>query len=438
MSYAANQPSLWHHQFPWPGRHDHKYRRGHVLIKGGAGMTGAARLAAQAAARVGAGAVTVAAPTSVWPIYESALTSVMVAPCDDIDSWQAKLASARYQAVIIGPGAGLGESTRRAVLQVLAQGHLAVIDADGLTAFEDQPQQLFDALHEACVLTPHEGEFNRLFKFDPALGRAEKAREAARLSGAHIVLKGADTIIAHPDGTIVINHNAPADLATAGSGDVLSGLIGGLLAQGMAAHGAACAAVWLHAGAARVLGRGLLAEDLPATIPTLLQDLAVLPRHLAASPKHHQQEEARLMDLALSYARQAYAMGEVPVGALVVDQWGNIIGTGFNQTITSQDPCAHAEMMALRQAAAHRKNYRLNDCRLIVTLEPCAMCIGAALHARVNRVVYGAMDAKTGACHSVIQIPENSQLNHQTSILGGVRAEASKALLQQFFSERRS
>src|SRR5699024_8259518 len=154
---------------------------------------------------------------SVWPIYESALTSVMVMPCDGIDSWQEKLASARYQAVIIGPGAGRGECTRRAVLQVLAQGHWAVIDADGLTAFEEQPQRLFDALHDACVLTPHEGEFSRLFKLEPGLGRAEKARAAARLTGAHIVLKGADTIIANPNGDVVINNHAPADLSTAGS-----------------------------------------------------------------------------------------------------------------------------------------------------------------------------------------------------------------------------
>lgn len=437
MSYVANQPGLWHAQLPWPQRNDHKYRRGHVLVKAGVQMTGAARLAAQAAARVGAGAVTVAAPSAVWPIYETVLTSVMVAPCDTVDSWQDKLDSARYQAVVIGPGAGPGAATRDAVLQALSRGLPAVIDADGLTAFEDQPHTLFDALHEACVLTPHAGEFRRLFGLDPRRGRVESAREAARLTGAQVVLKGADTIIAHPDGSIVINHHAPADLATAGSGDVLSGLIAGLLAQGMATHAAACAAVWIHASAARQLGRGLLAEDLPTMIPTIWRELDAMPRHFTTTPHDNVAADERLMALALTYAQQAYAMNEVPVGALVVDAWGNILGVGFNQTVQSQDPTAHAEIMALRHASSNRKNYRLEDCTLVVTLEPCVMCVGAALQARLKRVVYGASDPKTGACHSVIQIPANQQLNHQTQLNGGVLAQRCQALLQAFFAERR-
>src|SRR5699024_9278646 len=152
----------------------------------------------------------------------------------------------------------------------------------------------FDALHDACVLTPHEGEFSRLFKLEPGLGRAEKARVAARLTGAHIVLKGADTIIAHPNCDVAINHHAPADLATAGSGDVLSGLIGGLLAQGMAAQPAACAAGTLHAIAAKILTRGLFAQDLPSAIPAVLQELAEMPRHITSLPEIRQREDEQL------------------------------------------------------------------------------------------------------------------------------------------------
>lgn len=268
----ANHPDLWQHDFPWPRCTDHKYRRGHVLVVGGAVLLGASRLACLAAARIGAGLVTLAVPAPAWAIQAGVLTSVMVeALPDDGDLTQA-LADARRNVLLIGPGLGRSPLARRQVLATLATRRPCVLDADALSAFADAPQDLFAALHPACLLTPHEGEFAHLF--DCQGDKLLRARAAARRSGAVIVLKGADTVIAAPDGRLLINDNAPPTLATAGSGDVLAGCIAGLLAGGMPPMQAASAAVWLHGLAADRLGWGLLAEDLPGALPGALQNLA--------------------------------------------------------------------------------------------------------------------------------------------------------------------
>ena len=146
--------------------------------------------------------------------------------------------------------------------------------------------------------------------------------------------------------------------------------------------------------------------------------------------------DEQFMREALALARQAATTGEVPVGAVVVKH-GEIIGRGYNQPISGQDPTAHAEIVALRAAATQSGNYRLTDCELFVTLEPCAMCAGAIMHARLARVVYGAPDPKTGACGSVVNLFAESRLNHQTAVVGGVLAAESSGLLQAFFSGRR-
>jgi tRNA(adenine34) deaminase len=143
------------------------------------------------------------------------------------------------------------------------------------------------------------------------------------------------------------------------------------------------------------------------------------------------------MGLALELAAQAAELGEVPVGAVVVSPEGQVIGKGFNAPISRHDPTAHAEVLALRQAAQALGNYRLNHCRLYVTLEPCAMCTGAVFHARIDEVIYGAADPKTGVAESVMNLYGNTQLNHHASIRGGVRAQESAALLQDFFAQRR-
>jgi NAD(P)H-hydrate epimerase len=268
----ANHPDLWCDRFPWPQAGDHKYRRGHVLVVGGGRLLGASRLACLAAARSGAGVVTLAVPADVWSIQAGALTSVMVEALPPDGGLAAALADERRNALLIGPGLGRSEAARAQVLAVLATGRPCVLDADALSLFADDPQILFAALHAACVLTPHEGEFSRLFT--DAGDKLQRAAAAARRSAAIIVLKGADTVVASPQGRLVINDNAPPSLATAGAGDVLAGIIAGLLAGGMPVFEAACAGVWLHGLAADRLGWGLLAEDLPAALPGALEALA--------------------------------------------------------------------------------------------------------------------------------------------------------------------
>lgn len=266
-----NHPDLWCSVYPWPQAGSHKYRRGHALVVSGDTMLGAPRLASLAAARVGAGLVTLAAPPAVWPIQATALTSVMVHALPEGGELDEVLADTRRNALLIGPGIGVSERTRTQVLALLATRRAAVLDADALSAFESAPHRLLDVVHAQCVLTPHEGEFARLFTCSGS--KLERAREAARLTGAVLVLKGADTVIAHPDGRAVINSNAPPELATGGSGDVLAGLILGLLAQGLEPFDAACAAVYLHGLAAQQVGPGLIAEDLPGVVPAALRTL---------------------------------------------------------------------------------------------------------------------------------------------------------------------
>ncbi len=271
---VENAPDWWLGAFPRPSLETHKYARGHALVAGGAVMTGAARLAARAAARLGAGLVTVAAPQAVFPIYAAALTGVIVHPVADLEAFQGFLADKRRNAALIGPGAGVGEETRAKTLAILGAGKRAVLDADALTSFAEDPDTLFSAIRSPCVMTPHAGEFSRLF--DTAGDKPERARRAARQSGAVVLLKGADTVIAAPDGRVAINANAPPQLATAGSGDVLGGIVLGLLAQGMEPFAAASAAAWVHGAAASRFGVGLVAEDLLDAVVPVLQDLLAL------------------------------------------------------------------------------------------------------------------------------------------------------------------
>jgi ADP-dependent NAD(P)H-hydrate dehydratase / NAD(P)H-hydrate epimerase len=270
-STFENDPSLWRAALPTLLHGGNKYTRGHALINGGYPMTGAARLSARAAARMGAGLTTIAVPPIAFPIYAAALTSIMVHPLDGPQDLLRLLDDRRFTAFLIGPGAGVGTETRERVLAILKTGRPTVLDADAITAFANEPLTLDKAIAGPCVLTPHDGEFRRLF--DPSGDKLTRVRKAARRCGAVVILKGSDTVIAAPDGRAVINNNAPPTLATAGSGDVLSGFVLGLLAQGMEPFLAACAAVWLHGAAATEFGPGLMADDLPESLPNVLRRL---------------------------------------------------------------------------------------------------------------------------------------------------------------------
>ena len=266
-----NGPDLWLGGYPWPQPESYKYKRGEVLILGGEVITGASRMTAEAAARAGAGMVTLAAPAKVWSIYATSLINAIVRSFDGLRDFEALLADKRRNVIAIGPGAGVGSSTRQFVLAALATRRAAVLDADALTSFAEAPQELFQAIAGPCVLTPHAGEFMRLFHFEG--DKLQRTRSAARQSNAVVVFKGPDTVIAAPDGRAIINSNAPAQLATGGSGDVLTGFVAALVAQGMPPFEAAAAAVWLHGAAATEYGLGLVAEDLPDVLPRVLQKL---------------------------------------------------------------------------------------------------------------------------------------------------------------------
>ncbi|WP_280141535.1 MULTISPECIES: NAD(P)H-hydrate dehydratase [unclassified Beijerinckia] len=275
-----NLPALWRAALPSLQVAGHKYSRGHALAFSGAvHRTGAARLSVRAALRAGAGLVTLLSPRAALAVNAAHLTAVMLTPCDNARELREILADPRINAVVLGPAMGVTPLTRDLVLAALTSGgsRAVVLDADALTVFAEAPHVLFEAIaaHDGpVVLTPHEGEFARLFS--GAGSKLERARQAARQSHAIVLLKGADTVVAHPDGRAAIACDLPPTLATAGSGDVLAGLICGLLAQAMPPFEAACAAVWLHGAAARVAGEGLIAEDLPEAMPVVWKELAEL------------------------------------------------------------------------------------------------------------------------------------------------------------------
>ncbi len=267
----SNSPDNWRSVYPWPRSNSHKYTRGHVIVRGGRWMTGAAQLAALATRRIGAGLVTISAPSAAADIYRSAMPGNLISDADTVADFSALLSDSRINVILIGPGMGVSSETRDLVLAALNTVKLVVLDADALTCFEDEPDKLLSQLNENHILTPHEGEFLRLFGIEG--NKVSRAKEAAKRTGSTIVLKGADTVIAAPNGSTTINTTGTPFMATAGSGDVLAGIIAGLMAQGMTPSSAGCAAAWVHGRAGELFGPGLIAEDVIDMLPTVLNGL---------------------------------------------------------------------------------------------------------------------------------------------------------------------
>lgn len=280
-----NGPALWGEAFPRPAVDAHKYSRGHVgVFSGGLSATGAARLSAMASARIGAGAVTMLSPGNAIAANAAHLTSIILRKTDSMEDVQEFLEQRKPAALVFGPGLGPHPKVGRFAIDLIAGAKDApktiVLDADAITSLAQQPDDFFAAAGRegapALVITPHTGEFGRLFPdiaADGKLSKLAKARAAAKRANATLVFKGPDTVIAAPTGYAAINGNGTPLLATAGSGDVLSGMIAGLAAQGMPPFEAACAAVWMHAEAARRFGPGLIAEDLPLALLPVLREL---------------------------------------------------------------------------------------------------------------------------------------------------------------------
>lgn len=270
-----NAPALWLRHFPWPRPETHKHMRGHVVVVSGpAHATGAARLAARGALRVGAGLVSVASPPDAVAANAAQLTAVMVKPISGAEALRDLLSDKRI-AVVIGPGGGVGRMTELFVDAAINSEASIVLDADALTSIAHDVKGHLTQRHKRVVLTPHAGEFERLFPglLARAPSKLDAVREAAAQASCTLLLKGPDTVIASPSGEAAINANAPGWLATAGSGDVLSGMIAGLMGQGMNPFDAACAATWLHGEAANRFGVGLIAEDIPEQLPAVLAAL---------------------------------------------------------------------------------------------------------------------------------------------------------------------
>jgi len=266
-----NRPTNWLHHLRVPHPCDHKYTHGACLIIASDQMTGAVKLASMAARRAGAGAVIIACPENAYPLYATGAGSEIVLPITTFEDIERIYAEKYITSVLFGPGAPLTESSKIIAMALLKRKYPLVLDGGALSIFKDNPEDLFRGLHEDVILTPHEGEFSRLFPVlsDPTTGKISRVRQATEKAKCNLVLKGYDTVIGSVDGACVINRNAPPWLATAGSGDVLAGLIAGLHARKLPPFVAAQVGTWIHGDAAVRAGEGMIAEDVLTHLPSV-------------------------------------------------------------------------------------------------------------------------------------------------------------------------
>ncbi len=259
-----NEASFWQDKLPQLTDDMNKYDRGFAVVYGGP-MTGAARLASLAARRAGVGMLVLVSFPDTYQTYAQAEPGMIVKQIENVEGFSKIIEDERVTALLVGPGAGVNEITQHITLAALETGKPCILDADALSVFESNPEDLMQMLHENCVLTPHEGEFARIFSVTGS--REERIKAAAQTAGCTVLLKSHETLVADTTGQVVVNTNAPATLATAGSGDILAGLITSLIAQGMSVFDAACAGAYIHGETAQECGAGLIAEDLIVKIP---------------------------------------------------------------------------------------------------------------------------------------------------------------------------
>ncbi len=274
--FHLNSPDYWISDFKWPAEDDHKYKRGHVLVQSGPeSSTGAARLAAISALRIGAGAVTLSSSREALNVNATHLTSVMIKEINNSEEFFNFLDQKKINSLIIGPGCGVNQFTKELTLNALNYKISLILDADAISSFEEESVDFIKALEYSkadVIITPHEGEFNKIFG-NLKGSKIERTKSAAIKSKSTVILKGNDTVIASPDGEVIISDKTSPFLATAGSGDVLSGICGGLTAQGMKSFKAACAAQWIHSSIGLIAGPGLIAEDMISIIKDDVPDI---------------------------------------------------------------------------------------------------------------------------------------------------------------------
>ena len=276
VNLKTNSSKLWLNKFPWKKKSDHKYSRGKIIIFGSQpNMTGSTILSSEAALRVGTGSVKIICSKKTLPIYSLKFPSALKEEINNLNLLKKLIIKERDSIFLIGPGAGVNELTRKKTKLILKNSKYAIIDADALTCFKNNPKELYSLLDKNKIITPHIKEFHAIFPaINKKISNYEKIVKALKKCKCNIVLKGANTLISSSTGKIILNKHTSSELAVIGSGDVLSGIIASLIGGNkLTPFLACCAAVWIHGDIAKKFGPGLIAEDIVKNIPNVLKKL---------------------------------------------------------------------------------------------------------------------------------------------------------------------